>query len=601
MSTTINEISGKSFDYIVIGGGTAGLTVAARLSEDPSVTVAVLEAGPANLDDPAINIPAQFGRHFGNPKYDWDFSTVPQKSANNTVYKWARGKTLGGSSAINFLAWSKPPAADIDAWEQLGNPGWNAARYFEYSRKVETFHPPRDETVAEKFKQIVKPGAHGHDGPLETSFPLVTGLELPFQKALSNVGIEESKDPLNGDPFGVAMLPNTHHPDTHTRTYATTAFYLPNKDRKNFYVLTDALVTQVLVKDHGNAAEAEAAGVEFEYDGTRHFVGVNREVILSAGALKSPQILELSGIGDKKVLEPLGIRTIVDLPGVGANLQEHCYSKIILELDAKHKNDSLDNLFTDPEYAKKQLELHGEGKGLFRLGLSGFTFVPLETLIGKKAAQELIQRQKSKIQAQIDAGAISKSLQAQYEVQLERLESGRNGDCEIIEFPGSMVPSQGRSCVSVISASNLPFSRGTIHIKSTNPLEQPIIDPHTFEDTFDLDVLTVALKFNRKLSNVEPWKSTVLSELVPGPSVETDAEIHDYIKNTLETTFHTAGTASMLPRELNGVVDPKLRVYGTKNIRVVDLSVVPLHIAAHTQATAYTIGEIAADIIKGKI
>ncbi|KLO08735.1 GMC oxidoreductase [Schizopora paradoxa] len=605
MSATTSEIASKTFDYIVVGGGTAGLVVAARLSEDPNVTVAVLEAGPANLDDPLITIPVHFGKHFGNHKYDWDFSTVPQKSANNAVYKWARGRMLGGSSAINFLAWSKPPAEDMDAWEQLGNPGWNASRYFEYSKKAESFHPPQDETVAKMFKQVVKPDAHGYHGPLVTSFPtLVSGLEIPFQEALSNAGIGKAEDPLNGDPFGIAMTPNTRNPENNTRTYAATAYYLPNKDRKNFHVLTDALVTRIISKSHGDASEVEATGVEFEHDGIKHIVGAVKEVIVSAGALKTPQILELSGIGDKRVLEPLGIETLVDLPGVGANLQEHCFTKMTLELDPKHKYDSLDILTTDPEYGKEQFELHGEGKGFHRLGLSGYTFVPLATLIGPEAALNMIQRQKAKIQAQIDAGKLSKSLQAQYKVQLERLESSRNGDCEIMMFPGAITPSlikEGRSCTTVQAASNLPFSRGTIHINSTNPHDQPTIDPHTFEDTFDLEALTVAFKFNRKLSNVEPWKSSVVSEILPGPQVESDADIHNYIKKTLETTFHTVGTASMLPRELDGVVDPKLRVYGTKNIRVVDLSIVPLHIAAHTQATAYTIGEIAADIVKGKI
>jgi len=225
-------------------------------------------------------------------------------------------------------------------------------------------------------------------------------------------------------------------------------------------------------------------------------------------------------------------------------------------------------------------------------------------MMGAEPARAMIQRQRAKIQAQIDAGELSKSLQAQYKVQLERLESGRSGDCELILVPSAMDPNlikEGRSCVAVISAVNLPFSRGTIHIKSSDSHEQPVIDPHTFEDSFDLDVFTAAFKFNRKLSDVEPWKSTAPTELFPGPKIKTDGEIQNYLKENIGTTFHTAGTASMLPRELDGVVDSKLLVYGTKNIRVVDLSIVPLHVAAHTQATVYTIGEIAADIIKGKI
>ncbi|KLO08738.1 GMC oxidoreductase [Schizopora paradoxa] len=602
MVASIDEISEKSFDYVVIGGGTAGLTVAARLSEDPNVTVAVLEAGSANFDDPLINVPAQFGRHFGNPKYDWCLETEPQKSANDQVYKWPRGKTLGGSSAINFFMWMKPPADDIDTWEKLGNPGWNATRYFDYSRKVESFHPPKDEAAAKEQRQFFRPEAHGYNGPLKTSFPNVaSSCEKSYHATLSKLGIEAAKSPLGGDPIGSLMAVSTLDPDTHTRTYAATA-YLPKEGRPNLRVLPDALVHRILLEGCEDT-EVVAKGVEFGHGEKLHTVKANREVIVCGGALKSPQILELSGIGDKRILEPLGIKTIVHLPGVGANMQEHNLAITVLELNPAQGHVSLDML-ANPEFTKGQLALRAEGKGMFCSGMQSVAFLPMSSVIGAERAKQMIQSQKEKIRARISAGEIPKSLQEQYKIQLERLESDNNGDCELILFPGSIVPSfikEGRNCVTMVSAINLPFSRGTIHIKSADPHVQPAIDPNTFEDTFELDVLTETFKFNRKITHTMPWKDVISNEIFPGPDVATDEDIHNYLKKYLETTFHTIGTASMLPRELDGVVDPSLRVYGTKNIRVVDLSVVPLHIAAHTQATAYTIGEIAADIIKGKI
>jgi len=263
------------------------------------------------------------------------------------------------------------------------------------------------------------------------------------------------------------MVPSTLDPVKHTRTYSVTAFYLPNKDKPNFHVVCDALVHRIVVND--TDLGAEAAGVEYECNGVLHFVKVNKEVIVCAGALKTPQVLELSGIGDSCILNSLGIKTIVDLPGVGQNMQEHSFAVMVMELDPKHKFESLDMLFTDPEFAATQSALRDEGKGIYCLGLSGFTFVPLSTVVGEYAAQKYIERQKAKIWAQIDDGRLPKGLEQKYKIQLEKLESGLNGDCEVMLYPGAMIPTlikEGRNCVTMLSALNLPFSRGTIHVKS---------------------------------------------------------------------------------------------------------------------------------------
>ncbi|KLO10847.1 GMC oxidoreductase [Schizopora paradoxa] len=608
MAASINEVAGKHFDYVRLQ--TAGLTIAARLAEDPRTTVAVLEAGPENLDDPMISMsinsyhldhtmPGQYARHFRNPAYDWCLETTPQEFCGDAVYGWPRGKMLGGSSAINFFGWIKPQAKDIDAWERLGNPGWNWARFQEYAKKAEGFIPPADAEWAKSRHMIHDPHVHGYDGPVKTAYPLtICATEFPFRQTLLNCGIPLSRGVLGGDPIGVSMVPNTIDPITQKRVYATTAYYLPNKDKKNLTVLCDALVHRILSRK--DERFVEATSVEFEHGGGIHKVNVRKEVILCAGALKSPQILELSGIGNKSVLESFGIETLVDLPGVGENMQEHSYSMVIHELKPESNLKTLDSL-ADPTIDAAQRELYKSGKGMYCTGFSNVAFFPLSTIFSAQEVEDMVTEQRSKIDSDGQTDESRKALYEQYKIQLQKIESGWNGDCEILPFPGSIVPSfirDGKNHMSTLAGLHLPFSRGNIHIRSADPKDDPSINPRSFENDFDMKVLVRLLKYCRNLANVEPWKSIVAKEVLPGPQCQSDEEIEKFIKKSLGTMFHTAGSASMLPRESRGVVDPALIVYGTRNIRVADLSIVPLHVAAHTQATAYAVGEIAADLVK---
>ncbi|THH03678.1 hypothetical protein EW145_g6089 [Phellinidium pouzarii] len=593
MSAALLEISGMSFDYVVIGGGTTGLTVAARLAENPHITVAVLEAGSERLNDPLINIPAQFGKHFGDSRYDWNVNTVPQEHANGRSFAWPSGKVLGGSSAINFFTWSNPPSQDIDDWERLGNPGWNWSRFSASLKKTESLTAPSEE-IATKYRQVFNPEAYGTSGPLKTSFP----------STLLNTGIKVSKDPHNGDPIGTSMLPCTIDSKTFTRSYAATAFYEPNANKPNFYVLCNALVHRILTKEPRSndlSVKVEAEAVEFEYDGKIHLVYAAKEIILSAGALMSPRILELSGVGDKRILDSLGIKTIIDLPGVGSNLQEHIFGVVIFEVDPSLGYKTLD-LLADEDYAAAQLKLHAEGQGLFRINLLSYSFLPLSSVASPEDARRLIARQRRSIEERLEDGKLPPGLKEQWMMQLAEYENGTSGDCELVYFPGYFggAPEKG-TFISIYFASNHLFSRGTIHVVSTDPHIQPSADPHYFEEEIDIEVMTETVKFIRSLPDIEPFKNMVVREVVPGTSCSTTEEIREFIKGSFTTTFHTVGTLSMLPRSQNGVVDPNLRIYGSKNIRVADTSIVPLHIAAHTQSTAYAIGEQAAEIIIGHI
>ncbi|EPQ53452.1 alcohol oxidase [Gloeophyllum trabeum ATCC 11539] len=596
MVANIEDVADKSFDYIVIGGGTSGLCVAARLSEDPTVSVLVLEAGNANLDDPLLLRPASYGSHFENPAYDWAFKTTPQKYCNGTQFTWNRGKGLGGSSAINFLCWTKPPAAEIDDIERLGNPGWNWKNYETFSHRTETCIYPSEEVI-KKHGLRIEDWKNGTEGPLLTSFPAkINAAELDIQQTLINRGLPLAKKPLGGDPLGVFFGTNTVDPKTSTRTYATTAFYLPNVNRPNFTVLVQAPVNRLLTTKDSNGLVI-AVGVEFRHNGRDYSVRPNKEVVLCAGGLKSSQILELSGFGNPQLLKSLDIPVVLPLSTIGENVQEHIFTGVTWELREDASFDTLDVL-RDPKIAAEHVELHAKGEGLFTMGLCGFAFVPLQML--SKRADDIHKAARDKIEK--NAAKYPSGLLEQYRIQLERLERGAPG-CEYITFPGFLSqpnpPKPGKKYLTMLVLTNHLFSRGTIHVKSKNPEDDPEFDPHYFEEEIDRDTFVEIVKFAKGLAQTAPFKDLVAQEVNPGPEVTTDEQIADWLKSYMTTTYHTIGSCSMLPKDKGGVVDSKLKVYGTTNVRVADLSVIPLHFAAHPQATAYAIGEQAADIIKG--
>ncbi|OBZ73527.1 Oxygen-dependent choline dehydrogenase [Grifola frondosa] len=342
-------------------------------------------------------------------------------------------------------------------------------------------------------------------------------------------------------------------------------------------------------------------GVEFLFGGRRARAQCVKEIHHNV-----PQILELSGIGDPEVLRKAGVEVKLELPGVGANVQEHLYSGVSYEVVRSvvdgHEVHTFDALM-NPDEAQKHFALHSSGKGSLNLNTIGLTFVPLDTIC---ADSRTVQRTLTEtIRAGIAAGTFPAGLRKQYELQLEHL-AQKVPSLEIVLGPGliapSGVPDPNKKHVSLCFGLNAPFSRGTIHIASNDPLAQPVIDPHVFEQPYDLRSMVELVKFNRRLAKTEPLKSIFAEkEVYPGPQVETDEQIAEWLKGAVGTTFHTVGTCSMLPLEDGGVVDHRLKVHKTTNIRVVDASIIPLHIGSHTQAMVYALGEQAADIIKGVI
>ncbi|KAF8064007.1 GMC oxidoreductase [Lyophyllum atratum] len=601
ITTNCADLANKTVDFVIAGGGTAGLTLGARLSEDPSVTVAVLEAGDDTMGDPIIAIPSQYGLAIGNPKYDWCFQTTRQQHSNNKQMLWSRGKGLGGSSTINFCAWIKPPAGDIDAWEKLGNPGWNWADYLRYSRKTENFHLPAKEQT-DLFPHTYDASIRGTSGPVQFTIPPhVHTIDAMVQATFVNMGVKVIEDPYKGNINGTWIGSASLDPRTWTRSSSATAYLTPSQDRPNLTVLLHALVSRIIfANDVDSEQRLTATGLEFIHQGSKYIVNAQKEVILSAGAAKSPQILELSGIGRHEVLSKIGIDTKINLPGVGENLQEHNFIGISYELSSSVKHETLD-LLRDPEYAKEAMRLHAEGKGMMRMGITSYTYLPL-SMASPPGAANLIAKAEKEIEEWKNAPDIAPGVSEQLDIQLQTLHDDTLPDLEIVAFPRlfspAITPVPGKSYTSLLGFLNHPLSRGTVHATTNDPHDNPEIDPKYFSRDSDLELLVQTIKYIRQVVEIEPLKSGIVGEVEPGPDCKTDEQIRDFIKDTVSSAWHGVGTCSMLPRDKQGVVDPLLKVYGTTNVRVVDLSIVPLHIAAHTQATVYMIAEKAAHIIR---
>ncbi|KAF7371074.1 Alcohol oxidase [Mycena sanguinolenta] len=517
-----SQVSAKVFDYIVIGKR-RGLVVATRLSEDPSVSVLVIEAGPANLDDPEILNPARFANRFGNPQYDWAFQTVPQNHCKNRALPFPRGKCLGGSSSLNFFQYHRPAKSDIDAFEELGNPGWNWELLGRYYTKSEHFIEPVEN------REVMATDC-AHHGPLVVGYPrMMSGFELPFQMAMKNLGINLAAHPFSGNTKGAWFTPMTIDPIEGVRSYAANNYYQPNATRDNLHVVVCAQVTKIVTKPDLESRILTAVEVAFVCEGVCHSVKVGKEVILSAGQTS--------------------------------------------------------------------------GTRMFGLPPTCMAFVPLASIT---PAQETIHTSLAKsINDDIFAKKIPPSLAKQYAIQL-RHQRDREPSCEFVLWPLFKpildMPLPGKQYICVATYINHPFSRGSIHIVSSNPLVPPNIDPKYFECEYDLLQLVEQIKFCRKILNQEPMQRFLTgNEIRPGAQVQADSEIADFLRSDMSSTWHTVGSCSMLPLADGGVVDRTLKVYNTTNIRIVDISVIPLHIGAHTQATAYALGELGADIIKGNI
>ncbi|KAK0483970.1 alcohol oxidase [Armillaria novae-zelandiae] len=606
---SLKELINRPLDYLIVGGGTAGLCLAARLSEDQDTIVGVLEAGEYNPNVPVIDVPGFLGGAVANPAYDWTFYSEEQSHVNGRKMRLPQGKGLGGSSQINFLGIVRPSKDEYDAIEELGNKGWNWHSLLEATKRSE--HTVPSDRAMEQAQELAigpDPALHGQHGPIIKSFS--TSQSPVYAKlfdALEHLHVPRNPEPGGGFTVGSTFVYNTVDPQTATRSYAATGYYRPNAERPNFLVLTGASATKV-VFDTGYLGEGKrrAIGVEFIKDGS-HLAVVKKDVILSAGSLQSPKLLELSGIGNPTILEKHGIETLVELPGVGENLRkcpkDHVMAFTVAEIDASL--ETVDVLH-DAAEAQRHAELYKEQKGLLStLQAPAYIFIPALKLGDAQAWRDAADVQCATYLASINNPQLRAGLAKQYAIQKRWFCDERHPQGEVSfyngHFPVPMFePKPGKRYMTLNASILHPFSRGSVHIQSSDPSEPPAIDPQYFSNSVDLEVLIHTVKLALKLYETEPLAELMVPDgLVFPTKVDLEGDgLREFVKDTCSTVYHPLGTAAMMPQDLGGVVDSALRVYGTDNLRVVDMSVFPMELASHTQSSAYAVGEMAAGIIK---
>lgn len=526
-----------SYDYIIVGGGSAGCVLANRLSEDANNRVLLLEAGPAD-SHPWIHIPIGYGRTMFHPVLNWGFHSEPEPNLNGRRIYTPRGRTLGGSSAINGLIQIRGQSEDFDAWEELGAEGWNAKEVLRYFIKSE-----RNSRGAGPY--------HGGDGPLHVSdIDAKHELADAFIAAAGEFGIPHTEDFNGASQEGAGYLQLTTR--NGLRCSAAVAYLRPARRRQNLRVLTGAHVSRIVFEGR------RAVGVEYRKNGGAVvLVRALREIVLCAGALQSPQLLQLSGIGPAGLLSALAIPVLQDLPGVGENLQDHLALRFIYKCSKPiTTNDDLRNPLTKMRTALRY--------AAFRTG-------PMA--IGVMIAG-LITR--------VMADATTPDMQ----VFLSTVSADDRGKKPhpFAGFTLAYYPLR-------------PSSRGHVRIKSPDPAAPPAIAYNYLATNYDRAIMVAGARLIRGMAATQSLAPYVLEEHRPGPAIKTDADFLVAVREAGTTGFHPVGTCRM-GRDADCVVDPRLRVHGITGLRVADASVMPTLVSGNTNAATIMIGEKAADMIR---
>ncbi|KAK7185964.1 GMC oxidoreductase [Paraphaeosphaeria sporulosa] len=583
-----------SYDYVVVGGGTSGLVVANRLSEDPSKTVLVIEIGYI-ADESCIWMPSNTAvNSTACLKHRFNISSVPQTEiVNQAIYRYAIGAVVGGSSAVNGMVFDRGSRADYNAWEELGNQGWGWDGLLPYFKKSVDFTAPSVED-AEKFGYTWDESAWG-DGPVQASYPSFQWQTVRTSwDAWADMEIPLIKEHALGDAVGRFWVPSSEHPVNRTRSYARYAYYDPIATRPNYHLLVGHKAESLVL-----SPKNDAEGVLFyqrDSPGEKKKVKAKKEVILAAGAVHTPQVLQLSGIGPKAVLEAANISIKVDAPGVGNNFQDHpqVYLTCNFTTDVWPNPGTLANNATFRAEAQAQYDTNKTGPLTQALN-AAFVFLPLNTIHSSPSTFH------SQLQAQDPSAYLAPNLStrvlAGYAAQRRILAKLYNSsDAAVYESPF------GGAC-SRSTLLQKPLSRGHVHINASDPYGEPAVDFRAYTNPLDIEQGIESLKYTRQYLRNAKFASLTPVESAPGPAVkdEDTAALEAYVRLTAgPTSFHASGTTAMMPQELGGVVGSDLKVYGVGKVSVVDAGIMPLIPSTHLSATIYAMAEKAADIIKNR-
>jgi choline dehydrogenase len=525
------------YDYIVVGAGSAGCVLAARLSEDPGTRVLLLEAGPPDRS-PWIHLPIGYGKTMWDPKVNWCFYTDPEPNMNGRRIYWPRGKTLGGSSSINGLIYIRGQREDYDHWAALGNLGWGYDEVLPYFIRSEA-----NQRGADAF--------HGSEGPLK-----VSDIGAPHELIEAFIaGARDQGVPRNDDFNGARQEGAGYYQLTTHRGWrcSTAVAYLrPAMGRSNLDVQCHAQATGLEFDGR------RAVGVRYRQQGLDKVARCRDEVLLAAGAVQSPQLLQLSGVGDPTLLRQHGIAVRHALPGVGENLQDHLQIRLIFECSKPiTTNDELNSWLGQ---AKIGLQWLMAGKGPLAVGINqGGCFM---RALPDEATSPDIQFHVATLSADMAGG-------------------------QVHPFSGF-----------TLSVCQLrPTSRGHVRIRSADPFEPPAIQPNYLSTDLDRRTAVAAVKAARRIAASPSMKPYVRREVKPGPEAGDDAALLEFCRNHGATIFHPSGTCKMGHDEM-AVVDDRLRVHGLEGLRVIDCSVMPTLVSGNTNAPVVMMAEKAVDLIR---
>jgi choline dehydrogenase len=532
-------VSASTYDFIVTGAGSAGCAVAGRLSEDGRFRVLLLEAGPKD-NNPWIHVPLGYHKTYVNPKVNWMFDSEPEPELNNRIMYQPRGKVLGGTSSINGMVYMRGNAADYDEWRQRGCEGWDYESVLPYFKRAEDQERGADEW-------------HGVGGPLKVSdHRWKPTLAQAMHDAAVEAGIRANRDFNGAEQEGVGYYQTTIG---NARRWSSAKAYLSSaRQRKNLTIVTGAHATRVLIEN------GRAVGVEYRTPAGLRTARANREVVVSGGVYGSPQLLMLSGLGPARHLADHGISVVKDMPGVGSNLHDHFNTYVAYRCTQPVTMNDLAISFPRRVMAAAQYALGRTGP-LSAMGL----FVGALVRSDKRL-------ERPDLQINMFAWAIK--------------DRSRNG-----------VLPQPFSAFSLSPVHLRPDGRGTVRLKSPDPIAAPEIRFNFLKSPYDFQALIEGMRICREIARQPALKPFVVEEVLPGPEVTGEAELKADIRARGVSNLHPVGTCRM-GREVGAVVDPQLRVHGIERLRVADASIMPSIVAGNTNAPSIMIGEKCADMVR---